>query len=75
MRYKLTGASQNGVLKNGENVTINNGDEIIKIEPISFWHRLKAIITGLNWYYFKDLRIEKLFLIHDSIIERYFEQI
>lgn len=73
MRYRLNGAPQKGVLKNGEEITINYGDEIIKIAPVSFWHWLKTLFTGMNWYYFADLRNEHLFLLHDSVLERYFE--
>lgn len=75
MRYRLIGAPQTGTLKNGKEITIYHGDVITKIAPVSFWHWVKTLFTGKNWYYFDDFRSEHLFLIHDSIIERYFEAI
>ena len=75
LKYILTGAPQVGTYKNGEKVTINHNDVIIKITPVSFWHWLKTKITGNNWYYFEDLRSMHLFIVHDSVIDRYFKTI
>lgn len=72
MKYKLTGASQSGIYKDGTEVKIKHGDIIIPIDPASFWRSLKSFITGYRWYCF-DNSSDRLFLIHDSIIDRYFE--
>ena len=74
MKYKLIGASQKGVLKNGDEVEIKHGDYISPITPITFRDRVKVWITGSRWYFFTDLRHKHLFRVHDSIIQRYFRE-
>ena len=74
MKYQLTGASQEGYYKDKSSVIIKRGDIVIPIIPIGFWQKLKSFITGYRWYYFEKSN-ERLFQIHDSIIERCFEEV
>ena len=74
-KYRLIGASQEGILRNGESIKINQGDVIADIPLISLWDKMLNWFGRGKWYYFTDFRTGSLFRVSDSIIERYFEEV
>lgn len=74
MKYQLTGAEQEGLYKDKSRVLIRHGEVIIPVMYLSLWQRFKSFITGYRWYYFENSN-DRLFLVHDSIIDRYFEEV
>lgn len=74
-KYKLIGASQTGISRNGDVVKIENGDIITVVPPVFFRDKILSWISGSKWYYFSDLRDNHLFRVHQSIIDRYFEEV
>ena len=74
MKYRLTGAEQEGLYKDKSRVLIRHGQIIMPVMYLSLWQRFKSFITGYRWYYFENSN-DRLFMIHDSIIDRYFEEV